>query len=176
MGEWRARGQRVRQEPDHMGPAGCGEDLVFPLRALENQWRVVGGGKMRLNFCLGKTFSSSYSKCGPEIINHRLSDPIPALLNRSLYLNTIPHVVRVQLEMKPGLAALRGRHCRGARGCVGEQEGGNCRVWVEMPVTVGEMGKIRCKLHLGYKISWACVGLCESKGESRSKMILRIHC
>ena len=69
MGEWRARGQRVRQEPDHMGPVGCGEDLVFPLRALENQWRVLSGGKMRLNFYLEKTFSSSYSKCGPEIIS-----------------------------------------------------------------------------------------------------------
>lgn len=46
---------------------------------------------------------------------------------------------------------------------------------VEMLVTAGEMEKIVFKLHLGGKISLGWV-VCGSEAESRSKMILLIHC
>lgn len=33
VGEWRAKGGRVRQGPDHIGPVGCGKGLVSPPKS-----------------------------------------------------------------------------------------------------------------------------------------------
>lgn len=79
------------------------------------------------------------------------------------------------LQVKAGLAAGRGGHCRGTSASLGDQEGGNSRTPGRDAGDGRGDGEIIFKLHLRGKISLGWV-VCGSEAECWSKMILPIHC